>query len=497
VTDGDRCLYSNQRWVELTGLTSADCAHDAWLAAVHAEDRTWLEAKWRAFLGSESRELRVRTRLQGSTGTERVVHICGSVLEDGVGYLITLEEAGTGAEGPLAADDLVHARKMEAVGRLASGLAHDFANLLTLISGYSEIILSRLGARDSLRGEVEEVRKAASRGSALTRQLLAFSRRQTVEPQVIDLNTLVNDMQKMLRRMIGEHIDLTTSLSPNLYRVKVDPGQMEQVVMNLAVNARDAMPRGGKISICTANVELTESEEPVKKGLTPGPYVMLQFSDNGHGMNAETLQHLFEPFFTTKEKGKGTGLGLATIHAVVKEGHGDVWAQSQVGRGTTFTIYLPRVEGTIEQQLQEGVSREEGSGTETILLVEDEDGVRRLLKHVLVRRGYNVLEAATGAEALSILQRERGPIHLLLTDIVMPRMSGRELADKVVRLRPDLKVIFMSGYTDEVLIGAGGTHPGAVFLQKPLRPEMVVARVREVLDGTGEDATASYARSRG
>ena len=481
------CLHVSRRWTELSGLTARECAaNGGWLAAVHPDDRALLKVAWSALVnGGKDLSARVRVHPGRTEASPRTAFLQGTALSDGAGFLITWEEV---TEQPKNEAELLHARKMEAVGRLASGLAHDFANLLTLISGYSEIVLSRMKANDSQRTEVDEIRKAANRGSALTRQLLTFSRRHAVDPQILDLNTLVTDMQNMLRRMIGEHIDLTTGLNANLGSVKADPGQIEQVIMNLAINARDAMPKGGKISIRTANVELDAGNERVKNGLEAGPYVMLQFADTGQGMDAETLQHLFEPFFTTKDKGKGTGLGLATVYGVVKQGRGDVWAQSEPGRGTTFTIYLPRVEGKSEPALQEAAARAAGLGTETILLVEDEDGVRRLLKHVLGKRGYTVLEAANGPEALSIFQNERRPIDLLLTDIVMPRMSGRELAERLVQLQPALKIIFMSGYTDEVLAGAGGMHPKAAFVQKPLRPDVLAGRVREVLDGSIDGA---------
>jgi nitrogen-specific signal transduction histidine kinase/CheY-like chemotaxis protein len=403
-----------------------------------------------------------------------------------VGFVVMLEELDARDRNE---DELVHARKMEAVGRLASGLAHDFANLLTLISGYSEILLGRLGPADPSRPELDEIRKAANRGSSLTSQLLTFCRRNAVEPQVLDLNAFVLDMQNMLRRMIGEHIDLVTVLSPELDSVKADPGQIGQVVMNLAINARDAMPRGGKIVIRTTNLDLGLEHERVRLGLQPGAYVILQVIDTGHGMDAETLARVFEPFFTTKAEGKGTGLGLATVYGIVKQSQGDVSVESEPGKGTTFTIYLPRAAGKERAPVDEAMVRDAGPCTETILLVEDEEGVRRLLKHVLAREGYNVLEAASGPEALGLYQQLRRPVDLLLTDIVMPRMSGRELAERMVNLQPGLKVIFMSGYTDEALAGAGSV--AALFLSKPLRPDTLAARVRDVLDGVKAECAPS------
>ncbi len=373
------------------------------------------------------------------------------------------------------------AEKMEAVGRLVGGVAHDFANLLTLISGYSEIVLNRMHAAEPLRAEIDEIRKAANRGSRLTAQLLGFTRGQAVQPRVIDLNALVFDMEKMLRPIIGEHIEVQTELSPELGRINVDPGQMEQVIMNLVLNARDAMARGGSITIETANVEL-DDETARTHAVAPGAYVKLSLTDTGEGMDAETMSHLFQPFFTTKEKGKGTGLGLSTVYGIVKQNHGDVWACSTPGEGTTFTIYLPRAEGAEEFVEAVSTHRPAHAGTETILLVEDEDGVRRLLKHILSRQGYTVLEAPDGPEALECLATHDGAVHLLLTDMVMPRMSGRDVGDRAVEMRPGIKVIYMSGYTDDMLMRAGALGPGMSFIRKPLKVETLTSRVREVLD---------------
>jgi two-component system cell cycle sensor histidine kinase/response regulator CckA len=308
---------------------------------------------------------------------------------------------------------------------------------------------------------------------------------------VLDLNALVLDMRNMLRRMIGEHIDLSTQLGPALDSVKADPGQIGQMIMNLAINARDAMPRGGKVLIRTGNATFGPEHERVKLGLQPGRYVILQITDTGEGMDADTLEHLFEPFFTTKAKGKGTGLGLATVYSVVKQGRGDIWVQSELGKGTTFTICIPSVTETLQAETAANEPRAVSPCTETILLVEDEDGVRRLLKHVLAKDGYDVVEASGGPEAIALYQQLRRPVHLLLTDIVMPRMSGRELAERMVKLQPGLKVIYMSGYTDEALTGADSL--AALFLSKPLRPDVLTSRVREVLDGVKVECAPSGA----
>jgi two-component system, cell cycle sensor histidine kinase and response regulator CckA len=373
------------------------------------------------------------------------------------------------------------AEKMETVGRLVGGVAHDFANLLTLIQGYSDILLNRIHEKDPIRAELDEIRKAANRGARLTAQLLGFTRGQSVQPQPLDLNATVVELQRMLGLVVGEHVTLDTALSPNLHEVVADPGQMEQVIMNLILNARDAMPAGGRIRIETANGELGEAVAR-EHGVAPGPCVTLSISDTGHGIDAEAKSHIFEPFFTTKEKGKGTGLGLSTVHRILKESGGDVWVDSAPGRGSTFTICLPRAPHRSSRIVDAAPPRPQTAGSETVLLVEDEEGVRRLLTHVLRRRGYQVLEASNGQEALELYRRRGAEIQLVLTDMVMPEMSGRQLGDSLRQLAPDVKIIYMSGYTDDVLVRTGALGPGMSFLQKPLRPEALAAKVRETLD---------------
>jgi nitrogen-specific signal transduction histidine kinase/ActR/RegA family two-component response regulator len=370
-------------------------------------------------------------------------------------------------------------RKMETVGRLVGGVTHDFANLLTLIAGYSDILLNRIGEKDALRPELEEIRKAANRGARLTGHLLGFTRGQASEATAIDLNAVINDMQRMLRPIIGEYVELHTSLASSLGKVMADPGQMEQVIMNLILNARDAMPQGGSIRIETANGEVKEGAN----GLRPGPCVLLTVTDSGHGIDADSIERVFQPFFTTKEKGKGTGLGLSTVLSIVKQSGGDIRVRSAPGEGASFTLYFPTVQQPSEGGEAAPQVRPEGDGSETILLVEDEEPVRRLLHHVLRRRGYNVIEAQDGDEALRIFENRGAEIHLVLTDMVMPRMSGRELGERVRSLRPDACIVYMSGYTDDVLVRTGALGPGMSFLQKPLRPEVLAARIREALDG--------------
>ena len=374
------------------------------------------------------------------------------------------------------------AQKMEAVGQLAGGVAHDFNNLLIVISGYSEMLLSRLPATDPASGMLQEIHKAGERAAGLTRQLLAFSRKQIIQPKVLDLNVLASDVGKMLRHMIGEDVSLTTVLAPKLGRVKADPGQIEQVLMNLAVNARDAMPEGGKLTIETANVELDESYARSHAEVKPGRYVLLAVSDTGCGMTEQVKAHIFEPFFTTKEPGKGTGLGLATVYGIVKQSGGYVYAYSEPGHGTTFKIYLPVVEDGVSSGMSHSDPKPMPHGSETILLVEDEDAVRALTRYTLQMQGYAVLEAKDGEEALRVAEKHQGGFHLLLTDVVMPRMGGRRLAEWLAQTQPGVKVLFLSGYTDDAVVRHGIVAAEVAFLQKPFTPSALSQKVREVLD---------------
>ena len=378
---------------------------------------------------------------------------------------------------------LRQAQKMEAVGRLAGGVAHDFNNLLTIISGYGGLLLEHPGTIEPLRGYVNEISNASGRAASLTRQLLAFSRQQVLAPRVLGLNAVVANIEKMLKRLIGEDINLVTILGESLWPVKADPGQLEQVLLNLALNARDAMPNGGVLTIETANVEMDSTSAQSHPPLSPGPYVLLAISDTGIGMDAETQARIFDPFFTTKEKGKGTGLGLATVYGIVKQSGGYIWVYSEVGKGTTFKIYLPRTEEEVEESGPGRSGVEALQGTETLLLVEDEDVVRALVRNVLKEKGYRVLEASRGEEALELAEQYWGPIDLLVTDVVMPQMGGRELARRLVSLHPQIKVLYISGYTDNPSWYQGGLDSGVAFLQKPFSPEALAHKVREVLGG--------------
>jgi PAS domain S-box-containing protein len=378
---------------------------------------------------------------------------------------------------------LRQSQKMEAVGRLAGGVAHDFNNLLTVIRGYSELILYRLGEQEPLRKEIEEIKKAADRAAALTGQLLAFSRRQFVAPKVVDLNAVVRNMEGMLRRLIGEDvIELATVLDPNVGQVRADPSQIEQVIMNLAVNARDAMPSGGTLTIETGHVEVSRRIPGRVGPVEPGSYVLLLVRDTGHGMDEETQSHLFEPFFTTKEKGKGTGLGLSTVYGIVRQSGGSIIVESKSGQGATFKIYFPQLVGADGAIEATAGGPEQIRGKETVLLVEDEPGVRTLVHETLKLHGYHVLEARHGIEALLTGARHPGPIHLLLTDVVMPQMSGPEVAEKLLPARPEMRVLYMSGYPDHPVFAQSRVKTDTAFLQKPFTPNTLVRKVREVLD---------------
>jgi PAS domain S-box-containing protein len=382
----------------------------------------------------------------------------------------------------LSEAQLRQALKMEAVGKLAGGVAHDFNNLLTAINGHSEMCLRRLQPEDALYRHLEEIKKAGDRAAALTRQLLAFSRKQILQPAVIDLNHIVVEVSKLLQRLIGEDIDLRMGLEAELGKIKADPNQLEQVLMNLSVNARDAMPKGGKLTIETSNVQLGEEFASRHISVPPGDYVMLAVSDTGCGMDAATEARVFEPFFTTKEVGKGTGLGLATVYGIVKQSGGSVWVYSELGQGTTFKIYFPCVDGSAEKLKLDAGDSELLAGTETVLLVEDEEVVRETAMEILQECGYLVLHAKDGEEALQLAHQHLGEIHLMLTDVVMPRMSGRELTEELTLLRPDIKVLYMSGYTDDAIVHHGVLDEGTAFIGKPFSIEALGRKVREMLD---------------
>jgi signal transduction histidine kinase/response regulator of citrate/malate metabolism len=429
-------------------------------------------------------ELQVRT----ATGRPIWCRVQGeSIFEDGA--CVRLRGALQDISAHKAAEErlreseamLRQSQRMEAVGQLAGGVAHDFNNLLTVITSYAGFAADALREGDPLLADIQEVLDAARRASTLTRQLLAFSRKQVMEPEILDLNEVVSELEKMLERLIGEDVAFSTALAGDLGRVSADPGQIEQVLMNLVVNARDAMPAGGKLTVETANVELDQAYADQQPDTTPGRYVMLAVSDTGEGMRAEVRERVFEPFYTTKDKGQGTGLGLATVYGIVKQSEGNIWVYSEPGQGTTFKIYLPRVEGEKRATPPE-VHTMDLRGDETVLIVEDERSVRDLARRMLAQAGYEVLSAANGGEALLECERCAGAVQLVITDVVMPRMSGRELADRLGRICPGLKVLFMSGYTDNAIVHHGVLDEGTHFIAKPFSAQDLLRKVRAVLE---------------
>jgi signal transduction histidine kinase/ActR/RegA family two-component response regulator len=446
-----------------------------WAARIHEEDRAeFLLAASRKRAPDEPYHLEYRmTRPDGT-----VVHLRddGSDLYDEEGFVRSVGFLVDVTEKKRLEEQLRQSQKMEAVGRLAGGVAHDFNNVLTTILGYSDLLQASVDDEE-LRQHVQEIRRAGERAAALTSQLLAFSRKQMLAPRVLDLNALVNDLEKMLRRVIGEDVELVTRLAPALGRVKADPSQLEHVVMNLVLNARDAMPHGGRLTLETANLLL--DGEPAGR---TGPHAVLSVLDTGTGMDAATRSRLFEPFFTTKELGKGTGLGLATSYGIVKQSGGEISVESAPGKGTAIRVMLPMVDDEPDRPTSGGFPAIKIGGNETVLVVEDEQSVASLAKKVLLANGYVVLQADGAEAALAAAAKHAGPIHLLLTDVVMPGLSGRELAERLRRARPDAKVLYMSGYTDDAMMRHGLDETNAQFLQKPFSLEVLLARVRETLD---------------
>jgi PAS domain S-box-containing protein len=485
-------LYNSPAYLKILGRTPAELKESSPLEQVHPEDREQLdEAARAAFRGDSGR--RIEYRMRHKDGTWRVLESTASPVRNSDGQVEKLVIVNRDiTDRKKLEEQFRQAQKMEAVGRLSGGIAHDFNNLLGVIIGYGEILQEGLPAGHPLRRSADEVLAAGRRAAGLTRQLLAFSRQQVLEPRV--LNSIVGDMESMLRRLIGEDVDLTSKLDPRLGTTKADPGQLEQVIMNLAVNARDAMPQGGKLIIETANTEMDELF--VKRypyPVQPGLYVRLTVSDTGTGMDPATQARIFEPFFTTKAKGQGTGLGLSMVYGVVKQSGGYIDVYSETGLGTTFKIYLPRVDEAAVPVSPEASIAKTLRGTETVLLVEDEAALRDLTSSVLQACGYTVLEAKNGGEALDISQHHEGQIHLLLTDVVMPGISGRVLADQLLQLRPQIKVVYMSGYTGQTVGAHGILDPGSLFLQKPFTREALGLKLRSALDEGRASEAASGA----
>jgi PAS domain S-box-containing protein len=463
--------YSQDEWL----ANSRD-----WMRHIPQEDHGVIEVAEEASLRGERFQAEYRiVRKDGSViwVSDTAVVVSGSyshpVME---GIIVDITER------KLLENQLQQSRRMEAVGRLAGGIAHDFNNLLTIIKGYAELGVQRGGIQPELRADIQQIENAAERASTLIRQLLAFSRRQVLQPKIIDLNAIVLGLDKLLGRLMGEHIEMVTRCAGNVGHVKADPAQVEQVIMNLVVNARDAMPKGGRLTVETFNVDLDSTYARDHVSVKPGPYVMLAVSDTGIGMNPETVAHIFEPFYTTKESGQGTGLGLSTVYGIVKQSGGYIWVYSEPGKGTTFKVYLPRVSSPVDSKPEVTQLPAAGKGSETILLVEDEEAVRELASRILSAKGYSVVAAKSTGEAEEFSEKHTGQIHLLLTDIIMPGTSGRELARRITGRHPRTRVLYMSGYTDNVLAQGGVLEAGLSFLQKPFTPGALVQKVRDVLD---------------
>jgi two-component system, cell cycle sensor histidine kinase and response regulator CckA len=474
--------YVNPAFETITGYSRSEAVGQTprVLKSGH-HDESWYRAFWATLLGGHTWQGRiVNRRKDGSLFTEEAVI---SPVCDAAGRIVNFVAVTRDITEHLRLSEQFHAsQRMEAIGRLAGGIAHDFNNLLTVILNCTAMAIDGLRAGDPMREDLEDVQKAGERAAALTRQLLAFSRKQVLEPRTIDLNQIVASIERMLRRLVGEDIELEQVLASDLGMVRADPGQIEQVIMNLVVNARDAMPSGGKLTIETSNVEVDESHAATDLALPPGRYAMLAVSDTGCGMDAATRQRLFEPFFTTKAKGEGTGLGLSTVYGIVRQSGGNIFAYSELGIGTTFKIYLPRLVGEAAGRPVDVPSPRPAVGRETILLVEDEDAVRKVAVRMLQTAGYRVLAAANGGEALLTCEEHEGEIDLLVTDVVMPQMSGRRLAERLRRLQPNLRTLFMSGYTDDAIVRHGVLPPGTKFIGKPFNEAEFARKVRDTLD---------------
>ncbi|HSO32253.1 MAG TPA: response regulator, partial [Labilithrix sp.] len=479
--DKRRFLYVSPAYETVWGRSceSLYASPESWFEALHPDDRERVAASLPYQVNGAWEE---PYRIVRPDGSIRWVRARAYPVRDARGQVYRVASVSRDVTEVRALEDqLRQAQKMEAVGRLAGGVAHDFNNLLSVILSYTCLVIDELKPGVPMREDLEQVRRAGERASDLTRQLLAFSRQQMLRPKVMDLSKVVRELEKMLQRLLGEDIVLTLRAADPLSNVHADPSQIEQIVLNLAVNARDAMPRGGSLTIETANVELDAAYAAQHPGAVPGPYVMLAVTDTGTGMDASTRERIFEPFFTTKEVGKGTGLGLSTVFGIVKQSHGHIDAYSTPGAGSRFEVYLPSTTREVEILEPSAPVSAGVDGSETVLLVEDDDQVRAMTVSILERNGFKVLDAPSGATALEVAERFAGEIHLLLTDVVMPRMSGRELAERLMPARPGMKVLYVSGYTEDSILHHGVLEAGIAFLQKPIIPDALLRKVRDVL----------------
>ncbi|HEV2299625.1 MAG TPA: PAS domain S-box protein [Candidatus Acidoferrales bacterium] len=483
--NGNR-LYNSPAYEKFLGYTPEELRRTSPYDQIHEDDKQKVsEAAQEAKETGSGR--RVEYRIRHKNGQWRILESTASAVRNFRGEvekLVIVNREIT--ERKQLEQQLFLSQKLEAVGRLSGGIAHDFNNLLGVIIGYSQVLQQTIGVKDELREPVDEILKAGERAASLTKQLLAFSRKQVLEPKVLNLNAVVSDVEKMLRRLIGENIELNITLDHSLGNVKADPSQVEQVILNLAVNARDAMPNGGKLAIRTSNALLDEKECERYRYVVPGEYILLEVRDTGCGMDEETQSHIFEPFFTTKESGRGTGLGLATVYGIIKQSGGFIWVDSSPNNGASFRIYLPQVEEALAAPQKIETAPAQVLATQTILLVEDEHSLRKLTQKILQEVGYKVLEAKDASQAMEVASGLNDDIHLLLTDIIMPGLSGRVLAEKLSPVRPKMKVLFMSGYTDGEIAPQGVLDPKMTILRKPFKWEELTRTVRQVLTSEGK-----------